>query len=93
MGSVSPRISTDTSDPLYRVIGNIYKVNSVRKNRVFACFSSGNPLGSHVVWLPLLMLTNVSGFIFGSLGAGIASALKSLLPAEPILIFVMKPKF
>lgn len=42
--------------PAQGILGNIYQRQSRRKNRVFACFSAGNPMG----------------FVFGSICSGLA---------------------
>ena len=52
-------MSAASVPPAQGMLANLYPRPSQRKNRVFACFSAGNPLG----------------FVFGSIFSGIASEL------------------
>ncbi|PYI10926.1 hypothetical protein BO78DRAFT_304653 [Aspergillus sclerotiicarbonarius CBS 121057] len=52
-------MSAASVPPAQGMLANIYQRPSKRKNRVFACFSAGNPLG----------------FVFGSIFSGIATEL------------------
>ncbi|RAK95313.1 MFS general substrate transporter [Aspergillus ibericus CBS 121593] len=52
-------MSAASVPPAQGMLANIYQRPSKRKNRVFACFSAGNPLG----------------FVFGSIFSGIATQL------------------
>ena len=51
--------SASSIPPAQGILGVIYKQPSTRKNRVFACYSAGNPLG----------------FAFGSIFSGVAAQL------------------
>ncbi|OCK85281.1 MFS general substrate transporter [Lepidopterella palustris CBS 459.81] len=54
-------MSASAVPPAQGILGVIYEKPSKRKNRVFACFSAGNPLG----------------FVFGSIFSGVATQLFS----------------
>ncbi|GMF71651.1 unnamed protein product [Aspergillus oryzae] len=59
LNGVMGLMSASSVPPAQGMLANIYEKPSKRKNRVFACFSAGNPLG----------------FVFGSIFSGIATQL------------------
>ncbi|KAE8403212.1 major facilitator superfamily domain-containing protein [Aspergillus pseudonomiae] len=59
LNGVMGLMSAASVPPAQGMLANIYEKPSKRKNRVFACFSAGNPLG----------------FVFGSIFSGIATQL------------------
>lgn len=56
LNGVMGLMSAAAVPPAQGMLGNIYQRPSKRKNKVFACFSAGNPMG----------------FVFGSIFSGIA---------------------
>lgn len=59
LNGVMGLMSAAAVPPAQGMLGNIYQRPSKRKNKVFACFSAGNPMG----------------FVFGSIFSGIATQL------------------
>ncbi|KAL1622997.1 hypothetical protein SLS56_008474 [Neofusicoccum ribis] len=59
LNGVMGLMSAASVPPAQGMLGNIYQRPSKRKNKVFACFSAGNPMG----------------FVFGSIFSGIATQL------------------